>query len=257
VTGADGGAQRLLLEEALDAGIDVIGGVPSRESDPVAFIDLVLELADSHGVRVDLHVDETLEDVHTLDRLLDAVERHRPAGDVTASHCVSLGMVDLGRQRETAARVAELGVGIVTLPATNLFLQGRDRSMATPRGLTAIGPLLEAGALVCAGADNVRDPFNWLGAHDPVLVSQLLVSAGHTSVEQAWQMVSSTAHAVLGRGASTLEVGERGDVLAVQAATARDAIATATDGRLVFRGGSLVSSVLVGEPEGLIRDLTT
>ena len=62
-----------------------------------------------------------------------------------------------------AAEVAEAGVAVVTLPQTNLFLQGRDHATATPRGLTALRPLLEAGVTVAGGADNLQDPFNTMG----------------------------------------------------------------------------------------------
>lgn len=255
VSGLQGVGDRGLITEALAAGVDLIGGATHREPEPAAFLDIVFELADEHQVDVDLHVDETVDDVHTLDVLLDIIERDAPAFSVTASHCVSLGMLDLGRQRETAQRVAEAGIGVVTLPTTNLFLQSRDRPTATPRGLTAIDPLLAAGASLCAGSDNVRDPFSWLGAHDPLLTAQLLVSAGHTSIENAWRMVSHNVHIVLGRNGSQLEVGQRGDVLAVHAPSGRDAIATATDGRMVLRGGRIISAVTVQTIPGPLEEL--
>ena len=67
------------------------------------------------------------------------------------------------RQRAIAEAVAAAGIAVVALPATNLFLQGRDHQQAMPRGLTAVRALLEAGVVVAAGADNLQDPFNPLG----------------------------------------------------------------------------------------------
>ena len=57
---------------------------------------------------------------------------------VTASHCVSLAVQNVRTQQKVAEQVAEAGIAVVALPQTNLFLQGRDRPVATPRGLTAV-----------------------------------------------------------------------------------------------------------------------
>ncbi len=50
---------------------------------------------------------------------------------------------------------------------------------ATPRGLTALRPLLDAGVTLAAGADNLQDPFNVVGRGDPFETAALLVMAGH------------------------------------------------------------------------------
>ena len=54
-----------------------------------------------------------------------------------------------------ADRVAATGVRIVTLPLTNLFLQGRQTT-PSPRALAPVNVLREAGATVAAG-----DPVYW------------------------------------------------------------------------------------------------
>ena len=84
------------------------------------------------------------------------------------------------------------------LPQTNLFLQGRDHPAATPRGLTAVAALQEAGVLVAAGADNVQDPFNLVGRSDPLETAALMVMAGHQLPDTAFDMVSNNAAAPSG-----------------------------------------------------------
>ncbi len=74
--------------------------------------------------------------------------------------------------------VARAGLGIVTLPITNLYLQGRDATHAAPRGITAVRRLLEAGIPLAAGGDNLRDPFNPAGRADPFETTSLLMTAG-------------------------------------------------------------------------------
>ena len=59
--GADGADQRALLREAIAMGIDVVGGCPHLETDPVAANDNFLTMAAEAGLPVDLHTDETLD----------------------------------------------------------------------------------------------------------------------------------------------------------------------------------------------------
>ena len=98
---------------------------------------------------------------------------------MTASHCVSLGMQPPARQHEVAEAVAAAGIAVVALPATNLYLQGRDHPQAMPRGLTAVRALRDAGVVVAAGADNLQDPFNPLGRACPFETAALMVLTAH------------------------------------------------------------------------------
>ena len=87
---------------------------------------------------MDLHTDETLNPrLLTLDTMADLVSRTGFPHQVTASHCVSLAVQDAKTQQQVAERWPRRGIAVVALPQTNLFLQGRDHPVATPRGLTA------------------------------------------------------------------------------------------------------------------------
>ena len=100
---------------------------------------MYLEIAAEHGLPVDLHTDETLDPaVGGLAELAELVAATGFPHPVTASHCVSLGMQPVAQQQATAELVAAAGVAVVALPATNLYLQGRDYQQAMPRGLTAV-----------------------------------------------------------------------------------------------------------------------
>lgn len=240
--GEAGILNRQPMLDAIDAGVDLLGGCPHLEHDGAAVIDQLLGMAVDHGCGVDLHMDETLDpDVLWLPELARQVMSRNIDVAVTASHCVSLGMVDVDQQRAVAAAVAEAGVSVVALPQTNLYLQGRDMHQAMPRGLTAIEALVEAGATVCAGADNVADPFNLVGRSDPFETASLLVMAAHRSPERAWEMVSTNARRTMGLAPAGPTVGQVGDLLLVDAESVRDAIANAPGTRRTIRGGQLVA----------------
>jgi cytosine deaminase len=239
VTGTAGADQRALLVDALSAGADLIGGCPHLEDFTAAGIeaatDVYLQIATDHGRGVDLHTDETLDpSANGLDILARRVLEGftQPA---TASHCVSLGQQPVEEQHATAERVAEAGVGVIALPHTNLFLQGRNRA-PMPRSLTAVDVLRAAGVTVAAGADNLQDPFNPVGRACPFETAGLMIMAAHLLPGDAWISVSVAAAKVIGR-CSALAVGAPADLLAVPAATTREAIAFAPAPRLRWRSG--------------------
>jgi len=145
---------------------------------------------------------------------------------------------------EVAAEVAAANVAVVTLPATNLYLQGRSQ-WPRPRGLTAIDALTAAGVQVAAGGDNAGDPFNPVGRLDPLETAALLVLAAHQDTDRAWQLVTRDARRVLGAPPAGPTRGARADLVAVRADSVGEAIALAPGDRMVWRGGRLVSRTAV------------
>ncbi|MCM3504173.1 amidohydrolase family protein [Curtobacterium sp. ODYSSEY 48 V2] len=230
------------VEAVLDCGVDLVGGAPHLAEDPLADVDRLLAIAERYGVGVDLHTDESLDGPVTLDHYARAVLRMPRTGrQYSAGHCVRLGTLGHERLAEVVADVAAADLGIITLPITNLYLQGWQHPVSTPRGLTAIRALTEAGVRVAAGADNVRDPFNPVGRSDALETASLLVSAGHVTPDQAYAMVSDTARSVMGLPAAGPVPGRRADLLAIAATSVTDAVANAPADRIVLSRGRLVA----------------
>jgi cytosine deaminase len=241
VTGVAGADARALLREALAAGADVVGGCPHLDPDPTEANRVLLQIAGELGCAVDLHTDETLDPA--MLSLADLARRVVSDGfphPVTASHCVSLGVQSPQVQRRVGHAVAEAGIGVVALPQTNLFLQGRDHQSAMPRGVTAVAALQRAGVRVCAGADNLQDPFNPLGRGDPLETAGLMIATAHVLPDAALDMVGADAHRVLGVDPATIDVGSPADLIALRAATVREAIAFGPPDRLVWHRGRLL-----------------
>ncbi len=243
MTGTEGAATRAALADVLEVGVDLVGGCPHLDPDGVGVIDVALKAATEAGVGVDLHVDEMLDpSVLTLRDLARRVTETGFEAPVAASHCVTLGMQPGEVQKAVATEVADAGIAVFPLPQTNLFLQGRDHPTGTPRGLTAVRALQDAGALVAAGADNVQDPFNLVGRSDPLETAALMVMAGHQLPDTAYDMVSVNGRAALGLPPAGIEVGAVADLVAIDAPSIRGAIADAPMSRRVFRRGRLVAA---------------
>lgn len=238
VVGLAGAAHRALLRDAVARGADLVGGCPHLEGDGAieAATDVFLEIAAEAGVGMDLHTDETLDpDVMGLEYLARQVLAGFPH-PVTASHCVSLGQRNVAEQQRIAEVVAAAGIGVVTLPHTNLWLGGRNQQ-PVPRGLTAIDALRSAGVTVAAGADNLQDPFNPMGRACPFETAALMVLTAHDLPHVAWASVSTASRHVLGLAPGGVVVGAPADLLAVPGDSLRTAIAVGPADRRVIRAG--------------------
>lgn len=232
-----------VFEAALDAGVDLVGGAPHLAADPFDDLDRILAIARRRGVGVDLHTDESLDGAATLAAYARAVADW----DVprTAGHCVRLSTMERAELDAVVADVARSGIGIIALPITNLYLQGRDHERSVPRGIAPIRRLRAAGVRVAAGADNIRDPFNPVGRCDPFETASLLVAAAHLSPEEAVAAVTDDARDVMGLPPAGPRAGARADLLAVAAASLGDAVALAPAERIVIHRGRLVSRTTV------------
>lgn len=240
--GPAGANARALLRDAVALGVDLVGGCPHLDDHPEAATEAYLSAAAEAALPLDLHTDETLDPRHNA--LPDLAERVMRTGfphRVTASHCVSLGMQPIAEQQRVAELVAAAGISVVALPATNLFLQGREHPTATPRGLTAVAALMKAGVNVAAGWDNLQDPFNPMGRGDCFETAALMVMAGHMLPEQALHSISNAGRRAAGLADAGPTVGCVADLVLVRATTVRESIAGAPADRLVMRAGEFVS----------------
>lgn len=241
LTGAAGASNRADLEWAIERGVDLVGGAPHVDARREDALELLITVAVEARLPLDLHTDETLDpSVLLLRRLAESVLGGRCTVPVTASHCVSLGSQPAPVQDEVAELVAAARIGIVTLPQSNLYLQGRKAQTAKPRGLTALHALMSAGVRVAAGGDNLQDPFNPMGRGDPLETASLLVTAGHLEPPDALECITGAARDVL--GLPRVEIGPTADLLALPAVSVRAALADAPGTRRVYRRGRLVAT---------------
>jgi len=227
------------IEAALDAGVDLVGGAPHLAVTPLDDLRRLLAIAERRQIGVDLHTDEGLSGDPTLIEFARLVRGWD--APVSAGHCVRLGTLPAAELDEVIAEVLASDIGIISLPITNLYLQGWGHPVATPRGLTALRALLDAGVRVGAGADNVRDPFNPVGRSDALETASLLVTAGHLSLAEAYTAVSDGARSVMDLPPAGVIIGARAELLAVRGRTLSEVIGDASADRYVIHAGRLVA----------------
>lgn len=227
---------------AVALGLDLVGGFPHLADDPAADLERAAAFAEEFGLGLDLHTDETLDPSSQGLAALAARTRHWPAGIIrSAGHCVSLSTQDAATRLRTLAAVADAGVSIIANPLTNLYLQGWQHPVSTPRGIPPLREIMDAGITLAAGGDNVQDPFNPLGNADMVDVAAELVTAGHLTPAEAWHVSSNGGRATFGLPPARGRVGDVADIVLVRAAHTAEALAERAPDRIVIRDGRVIA----------------
>lgn len=243
----DGGPE--LMRRAVELGADVVGGIPHYEltrEDGVESVKFAMALADEHGLRVDIHCDET-DDEHSRFVEVMAAEtiRRGMSGRVTASHTTAMHSYNAAYAYKLIRAIARAGLHMVTNPLDNSVLQGRFDTGPIRRGHTRVKQLLEAGVNVCIGHDSVMDPWYPLGYGDPLQAAFVLLHLGQMSgdaeVRKLIDMITVSPAAALGLPDYGLRIGGPADLVAFAAPTEADALRLVAPRTLVLRGGKVVA----------------
>ncbi|MDR5886140.1 cytosine deaminase [Vreelandella janggokensis] len=156
-----------LLEEALDIGADVVGGIPHFEYTRelgVASMQRVIELAIKYDRLVDVHCDE-IDDPNSrfLEVLAHEALTHDLGSRVTASHTTAMHSYNNAYCSKLFLLLKRSGINFVSCPTESIHLQGRFDSYPKRRGVTRVKELNEAGINVCFAEDSIVDPWYSLG----------------------------------------------------------------------------------------------
>ncbi len=238
-----------LMREAVRLGADVVGGIPhfelTREYGERS-VRFVAELAAEHGLRVDIHCDET-DDEHSrfLEVLAAETIRLGLGGRVTASHTTAMHSYNAAYAYRLIRNLRRAGLHMVTNPLDNSVLQGRFDGYPIRRGHTRVKELIAAGVNVCIGHDSVMDPWYPLGYGDPLQAAFVLAHygqmSGHQELRYLIEMITANPARALGLTEYGLNMGDRADLVVFAAPSESDAIRLVAPRRLVLREGRIVA----------------
>ncbi|MBW5447918.1 amidohydrolase family protein [Cohnella sp. CFH 77786] len=238
----DPGRERELNEfaaETLRMGIDGVGGAPHLTPDPAGGIDWAFRTALAFDRPIDLHTDESDDpEVKTIDILCDYVLRHGYAGRATAGHLCSLSAMEQGEADRLMGKMASAGIGAVTLPAVNLYLQGRGDRGNVRRGVTRVRELRKAGVRIAAASDNIQDPFHPFGRGDLLQIGLMTAYAAHLAGEEdlyeVLRMLTELPASILGLQDYGVSAGKPAGFVVLDAASAEQALQELPSSRWVY-----------------------
>ena len=237
-----------LLEEALDLGVDVVGGIPHFERTTAAgreSVERLCRLAADRGLRVDMHCDET-DDPQSrhIETLAEQTLRFGLQGRVSASHVTSLHSAPNDFAAKLIPLLAEAQVHVIANPLINITLQGRRDTYPKRRGMTRVPELMQGGVNVAFGHDCVMDPWYALGSADMLEVAQMgLHVAQMTSLEgmrACFDAVTCNPARTLGLDLE-LRQGAPANFIVLHAQTPIEAIRLRAARRLVVSRGHVIA----------------
>lgn len=222
-------------------------------------LQALLRLAEREGCGIDLHLDESdALPPRGLILLREVLHQQHLQVPVVASHASSMGLMEDRALRQLAEGLAEVGVGVVALPTTNLWLLDRDPEKTPCRRPQApIRQLQQAGVCVALGGDNVQDAWFPGGDFDPIELIRFATVASHLLPwHRAGLAPFTTGPAQLLKLAwdGVLRVGGPADLVVLGATSWMDLLARSPQ-RRVLRHGAWLPAPLAEAPSPLLAGL--
>jgi cytosine/creatinine deaminase len=231
-----------LLVAGLERGAKVIGGAPRYDTDHAGQIRRIFELAREYDVDIDIHLDvgNTPEamDVHLVCEL---TEEYRRGGRVVVGHMAKLSTMPPGELAVLARRLADIGIAVTVLPATDLYLMGRDQYHNVRRGVADANFLVDHGVNCSLSTNNVLNPATPYGDCSLIrmanLYANVLQIAGPARLRECFAMLTGRSARLLNLTDYGLAVGNPADIVVVDAATPEQAIAEIRQPLVVYKRG--------------------
>jgi cytosine deaminase len=244
-----------LLVEALKRGAKAVGGAPRYDSDRAGQIRRIFELAREFDVDIDIHLDvgDTPEamDIHLVCEL---TERYRRGGRVVVGHMAKLSTMEPHQVAVVARRLADTGIAVTVLPATDLYLMGRDQDHNVRRGVADANFLVDHGVNCSLSTNNVLNPATPYGDCSLIRMANLhanvLQIARPAQLREIFMMLTKRSARLLNLKDYGLAVGNPADIVVVDAETPEQAVAEIRQPLAVFKRGRLT---VTRRPPELLR----
>lgn len=222
-----------LLDEALTAGADLVGGLDPAgiDNDIQGHLDAVFQLAEKHGVDIDIHLHDPGElGIFELEQVIQRTEALGMQGHVAVSHAYCLGMVSADLARVTAEHLAQANIAIMTTAPGHL-------------AFPPISLLREVGITIFSGSDDVRNAWCPFSKADMLERASLIAYRSDfrtdADLSTAFNVVT-TGGAIAIKGATpSITIGAVADFIVVAADSVPAVVATQPLRKYVIKNGRI------------------
>ena len=228
-----------LLKEAVNMGVDVVGGAPHIEftrEDGVKDVETVYDIAEENGLMIDIHIDETVMAKESISR--------RMGEKSTASHTTAMHNYNNDYAYKLIGNIAKSGMSMITNPFDNAVLQNRMDGYPRKRGLTRVDEMLDRGINVAIGHDSIMDPWYSMGKASMTLAAFLLFHMGHMNgaaqIQQLFDMITDNSAKAMSLDNYGIKEGNQADLVIFDAATESDIIRLQSECTHVIRKGKII-----------------
>jgi len=244
-----------LLVEGLERGARAIGGAPRYDTDPGGQIRRIFDLAREYDVDIDIHLDVgNTPEAMNIHLVCELTEQYRRGGRVVVGHMAKLSTMPPHQVAILARRLADVGVAVTVLPATDLYLMGRDQDHNVRRGVADANFLVEHGVNCSLSTNNVLNPATPYGDCSLIRMANLhanvLQIAGALQLRECFAMLTERSARLLNLTDYGLAVGNPADIVVIDAETPEQAVAEIRQPLAVFKRGR---RTVVRHPPELVR----
>ena len=238
------------LIEALELGVDVVGGIPHFErtmQQGAESIKTLCEIAEKRGLLVDMHCDESDDPLSRhIETLTMETNRVGLNGRVAGSHLTSMHSMDNYYYSKLISLMLEANIGVIANPLINITLQGRHDTYPKRRGLTRVNEQMNEGLDVAFGHDCVMDPWYPLGSHDMLEVANMALHVAHmtgqSEMMDCFRAVTHNPAKIMHLENYGLTKGCSGDLVILQALDPIEALRLKPARLFVIKGGKIIST---------------
>ena len=238
-----------LLEQAIEMGADVVGGIPHFEFTReygVESMHIAFDIARKYNKQIDIHCDEIDDEQSRFVETVSALALKYDMGEkVTASHTTAMHSYNNAYASRLFRLLKMSKIHFVANPLVNIHLQGRFDTYPKRRGVTRVKEMLKNNINVCFGHDDVFDPWYPLGTanmlqvlHMGLHVCQLM---GYGQINDGLKLVTENSAKALGLTDYGIQEGNSANFIVLPTENGFDAVRRQVPTRYSIRHGKVIS----------------
>jgi cytosine/creatinine deaminase len=244
-----------LLVEALKRGAKVVGGAPRYDTDPSGQIERIFALAREFDVDIDIHLDVgNTPDAMDIGLVRHLTQKYKRGGRVVVGHMAKLSLLPPDQVVTLACDLAGAGIAVTVLPATDLFLMGRDQDHSVRRGVADANLLMEHGVDCSLSSNNILNPATPYGDCSLIRVANLYANVIQldraAQLRECFRMLTDRSARLLNFKEYGFAVGHPADVVIIDAHSPEQAIAEISQPIAAFKKGK---RTVLWDPPKLLR----
>lgn len=230
-----------LLQKALENGADLIGGCPYKDDNPDRHIETIFDLAEKYKVNADFHLDFDLDPAHSsIPKISEETKKRKYEGRVSIGHVTKLAAMSELQLQEMKKLLKEANITLTVLPATDIFLNGRDHQPLVPRGMVNANELSEMGITTTISSNNILNGFTPYGDASLIRMANMYANVAQLSQDSAvmevHNMITKNA-AKLFNVQTEIKEGSPANFVILEAKNAVEAIRTIAQALAGFKNG--------------------
>jgi cytosine/creatinine deaminase len=231
-----------LLVEGLKRGAKVLGGAPRYDTDRAGQIERIFALAREFDVDIDMHLDVgNTPDAMDIHLVLDLTQKYKRGGRVVVGHMAKLSLLPPDQVTTIARNLADAGIAVTVLPATDLFLMGRDQDDNIRRGVADANLLLEHGVNCSLSSNNILNPATPYGDCSLIRMANLYANVVQldraAQLHECFRMLTDRPASLLNLRDYGFAVGHPADVVIINAQSPAQAISEIAQPVAAFKNG--------------------